>query len=379
MITFEVTKKLLKSNIANIPGWTTKRKIVIFESDDWGSIRMPSLKVRKELEKKGFSFEGQSFNSFDSLESNEDLHGLFEILSKHKDKNGNHPVFTAVSILGNPDFDKIKSNNFLTYYYEPFTDTLKKYPNRDSVVEIYKQGFDEKLFYPVFHGREHLNAQRWLRKLQEGNISFLEAFNHGVTGISRGINNEYLGGFQAAFDIESLAELPFMATSIIEGIEIFEKLWGRNPRYFVPPNGPINNTLLPVLKSQGIEYVLMEKKQIEPLGNGKFKTNYHFPGKKNKYHQTYLCRNAHFEPSISEQTHSNNPIENCLMWLNAAFRWHKPAIISTHRVNYIGSIDHRNRDNSLRLLDQLINQIKKQWPEVEFMTSVELGDLINGK
>ena len=42
-------KSLLTVHASNIPGWRTKRKIVVIESDDWGSIRMPSLKVFETL------------------------------------------------------------------------------------------------------------------------------------------------------------------------------------------------------------------------------------------------------------------------------------------------------------------------------------------
>ena len=33
-------------NLSNLPGWRTSRKIVVIESDDWGTIRMPSNKAR---------------------------------------------------------------------------------------------------------------------------------------------------------------------------------------------------------------------------------------------------------------------------------------------------------------------------------------------
>jgi len=38
-------EKALRKNLVNIPGWRTNRKIVVIESDDWGSVRMPSREV----------------------------------------------------------------------------------------------------------------------------------------------------------------------------------------------------------------------------------------------------------------------------------------------------------------------------------------------
>ena len=97
----------IKLNLNNIPGWRTPRKIVVVESDDWGSIRMPSKEILDQLEKKGFIPKNDYYNRFDSLASKKDLSNLFDILSTVKDKNGNSAILTANTIVANPDFDKI--------------------------------------------------------------------------------------------------------------------------------------------------------------------------------------------------------------------------------------------------------------------------------
>ena len=61
------------------------------------------------------------------------------------------------------------------------------------------------------------------------------------------------------------------------------------------------------------------------------------------------------------------------------FFWNKPAIICTHRLNYVGYLDNGNRDNNLILLELLLSKIKKKWPNVEFMSSNELLELIMQK
>jgi hypothetical protein len=60
-----------------------------------------------------------------------------------------------------------------------------------------------------------------------------------------------------------------------------------------------------------------------------------------------------------------------------AFRMYKPAVICSHRVNYVGFIDQTNRDRSLKMLYQLFTSTLKTWPDVEFMTSDKLGRIIN--
>jgi len=41
--------KSIKSHLLNLPGWHTNRKIVVIESDDWGSIRMSSAEDAERL------------------------------------------------------------------------------------------------------------------------------------------------------------------------------------------------------------------------------------------------------------------------------------------------------------------------------------------
>ena len=115
----------------------------------------------------------------------------------------------------------------------------------------------------------------------------------------------------------------------------------------------------------------MQKKPI--LGNKNLVNKIHFLGNKSKHNQIYLVRNAFFEPSLF---YSNQTVENTLNRINIAFNWNKPAIIGSHRVNYIGFINEKNRDENLNLLKILLTSIIKKWPDVEFMTSDQLGHLI---
>ena len=371
-------KDRLRKNIANIPGWRTDRKIVVIESDDWGSIRMSSKDAYNQLLSQGYPLDESHYNKYDSLESNEDLKQLYDVLGQYRDKNDQTPVFTAVAIVGNPDFEKIEKSGFETYFYEPFTETLKKYPAHDQVFDLYQDGLKNRLFIPIFHGREHLNVQRWMRELQEGNASVLEAFHQGVTGVDKGKYGEQLPDFQAAFDLDKPEDLVYMQDVLKQGLTLFEQLFGFKSAYFVPTNGPFNNALESVLKDKGIRYINTGKKQLEPLGNNQYKTNIRFLGQKNSLGQRYITRNCFFEPSSMNHSQSKDWVNDCLKEIEIAFRWKKPAIISSHRVNYMGFLDPENRKRGLEQLDQLLEKMLKRWPDIEFMTSGELGDLISG-
>ena len=62
--------------------------------------------------------------------------------------------------------------------------------------------------------------------------------------------------------------------------------------------------------------------------------------------------------------------------IEAAFRWYRPAIISSHRVNFCGHIDSENRRIGLSSLSELLTQILRRWPEVGFLAAHELAGLI---
>jgi hypothetical protein len=360
-------------NLSNLPGWRTNRKIVVIESDDWGSIRMPSKVAYDTLAKAGLALgkgNGERYNKYDTLASKQDLEFLFETLSAVKDKNGAAAKITAVSLVANPDFFKIKENGFQQFIHEPFTETLEKY-NKSDAFPLWKEGRELNIFVPEFHGREHLNIQAWMRALQAGDNEALLAFEHGIWGYNRkkGI------GFQAAYDLEFSKDLALQHEIVKEGLHLFEQLHGRKARFFVPPNGPFNNQLEKTAASHGIDYMSTSKIQEEVLGSGNTKKHFRYLGMKNNYGQTYITRNAFFEPSGS----SENEVSACLAEIELAFKWKKPAVVSSHRVNFIGSLDAANRDNSLKQLRELLNATIKKWPDVEFMTSSELGDIMTNR
>ena len=121
------------------------------------------------------------------------------------------------------------------------------------------------------------------------------------------------------------------------------------------------------------------KIQLEPLGNNQYKKHVRYLGKKSNEGVMYMTRNAFFEPCSTKHPTSKDWVNDCLKEIEIAFRWHKPATISSHRVNYIGWLNEKNRKMGLQKLDELLYQIIKRWPDVEFMTSSELGDLIAKK
>lgn len=364
--------------ISNLIGWRSGRKIVVFESDDWGSIRMPGKEVRDTLIKQGIRVDGNYFTNLDCLEDVAELQDLVETLMKFRDCNGRYPIFTTLNILGNPDFEGIMAGGFKEYFWQHVDDTYRAYGSDPvQMASIWKSAEEAGVLIPEFHGREHVNVPRWLRGLAAGFPVTRLACSMHLTGIKPHHAKEDREDYQAAFDIDLSEDIPVINGLLSAGLTEFEHYFGRKARYFVPTNGPVSKQAYPVLKDHGILYLNSSKMEKEPMGNGKYKKLYRYLGKRVKPGLTIITRNVFFEPSAADR--AGDWVNKTLGDIDIAFRFGKPAIISTHRVNFIGSIDPSNKQRGLSQLKRLLKEILKRWPDVEFMSSTELGGIMNEK
>ncbi len=362
-------KNTILNFIKNL-GPNIQTPMVIFESDDWGSFRIPNNEVYAALESKGIKLKfpgSDQYNLYDNLESTSDLENLFEVLSSFKDVHGNTAKFTPLALVANPNFNKISNSGFSEYHYMNLQDSYNYYQKGD-VLNLFKIGIKEGLFIPQFHGREHLNVAVWLRALNQNIGDSRVAFEHEVWGhINTHPRNIF---YQAAFDLEYLDDVDSQKEIIQDGLTLFESTFGYRAQYFVPPNGPMNNALLPVLKNCGIDLVSSDTVQVEVLGNGRTKKHFRYMGMKNKYAQTFIKRNCFFEPAGNDK----DWIDSCLRDIELAFKNGKPAVISTHRVNYVGDRSLTNRVQGLKQLTALIQKMLIKWPNLEFGTTPILLD-----
>lgn len=339
---------------------------------------MPSKEIFEILGNLGIdlvSDDGFRYNKYDSLATADDLASLFEIAHSVKDNSGRPVVFTPVAVVANPDFDKILQTDFIDYYFEPFTETLKRYRGCENSFSLWKEGIEKRLFVPQFHGREHLNVKVWMRALRSGHKRTRQAFENGMWGISTANDPAISIEFQAAFNFIDPEDLNLHKAIIISGLSLFNLLFGFSAIYFVPPNGPFNSNLEDTCFNNGIRLISVPKLQFEPVGEGKERKRIHWTGQKGRSGLIYLNRNCFFEPGIPDR----DWVDSCLHDISTAFRWCKPAVISSHRVNYIGALDKRNRDNGLKTLLTLLKEIMKNWPDTEFVTTAELFEVIHNE
>ncbi len=356
-------------------GCYARRKLVVIESDGWGSIRMPSRAVYERCLKAGYEVDQQIFERYDSLLSEDDLELLFGLLGAFRDRRGRAPVITVNTVTGNPNFDAIAADRCAKYHWEPLSQTFARYPRHGRALELWQRAMQERLIYPQFHGREHLNVALFMNRLQALDPDVKFAFGNRMPGcIPKGPRagpNAYLRATYFCTEEEKRAVLQH----VLEGLEAFEAQFGFRARCLAPPHGIWSEDFNKPVARAGIEAFQGAASLQEPGSDGTLKLLQRQMGARNQFGQRELVRNVAFEPAFSPNAAQESAVQ-ALAQIRAAFRKRHPAIIACHRVNFCGFIDPANRDRNLKALEFLLRAILARWPDVEFIHSVELLDLM---
>jgi hypothetical protein len=377
-MSLKTIKNTLLFNAKNLVGWRTNRKILVISVDDYGNVRLDSKAARERMDREGLKIQNR-FDALDTLETRSDLEGLYEALSSVKGRNGRHAVFTPFAMPCNINFEKMAETEYSEYHYELLPQTFDKLSEQQSGAytgawELLQEGMASGLIVPLFHGREHLNLKLFGEKLAKKDPGVLTALkNRSYTSIS---SDEYSTiSAMAAFDFWEFEENRQFEEVIRDGLDAFETVYGYRSDHFNPPGGREHPFIHKVLKEKGVRYIDTPLIKNEHQGKGRYKKVFNYTGKRNSRGQTFLVRNVVFEPT---ENRGIDWVAYTMKQIEAAFRWNRPAIISSHRVNFCGHIDENNRKEGLRALRELLQKITQKWPEVEFMAANELGDLITG-
>lgn len=368
----------LKSAAVNAASWKTTSRILVIESDDWGMVRTASRDAFSRLQKAGYPVENCPYNRYDTLERSADLSALADTLSQFKDCQGRVATLTANMIVGNPDFDKIRHNKFEKYFAQPFWKTLTDY-GHTSTINVYREAASGGVLKPQLHGREHTAVDEWLEALRRGDKRFHDAFDERMYTVHPG---GATSGHRDLLDALRYSPtdpyFPNLAAALQVAQTWFTQFWGAPSKTFIAPCYTWHPALEKHLSDIGVAALQGTRVQRVPAkdpSNDVTRAR-HITGQANKYNQRYLVRNVTLEPSLAHD--ENQCLQQALSQTSQAFWFRTPAIVSSHRLNFIGGLDEKNRDRGLRVLSGFLSEVKRLWPDVEFMSSDELSEKIRG-
>lgn len=367
--------KNLVNSYLNSRSFHTNRKILVIESDDWGSRRTDNSKIRFDLNKIGSKVQNDAYIQFDNLENKDDLQALCNTLSSVKNGIGQSPILTANYCMANPDFENIRNDSFQKFHFEPFWETIGNRFDGTITLKFLKEAIEKQLIRPQLHGREHLHALAWLKELQSGNSDLIRAFDLNTWGIRyKSRNFTRRENLQAALDSYHLeGERAFQSQWIRDSAKMFESYFGFKSESFIPPAYIWHNFICETLLQNDIRAIQGIKLHYHP---NKSKSLYRriprYTGQK-KGNIISLVRNVFFEPTLLP---NENWEDKTLSGIENAFNNNQPAVLGSHRINFIGSLEQANRTENNRTLRIILTRALKKWPDMEFMSSSELLELI---
>ena len=373
MLTF---KEKISKNYINALGWSTKEKYILLESDDWGAIRMPSISTYNLFIEKKIPVNDLHIDKYDSLESEEDLKALFETLEKFIDKKGNPAALTAYHVVANPNFAAIEANERKKYVYETILETYARNPHTVKSFDLIKQGISKGIYIPQFHGREHIQVKRWMEAINSDSKKEQLAYSTQaiISTFGKDDLKPYKKDYFKGFDYDTEQETKEIEEIHRDGLKLFKEIFGMVSLTFTAQGSVWGDHLLPMLKEEGVR--LIAGQQLHPYEKTGYKTINKYWGSKNKLNQLHWRRNCLFEPARNQDF---DWVSKCLSEIEIAFRWGKPAVISAHRENFIGSIFEENRFQSLEKLELLLTKVLQKWPNVQFINSAQLADIMLNK
>lgn len=342
---------------------TDRRQIVIFESDDWGAIRMPSPHILSEVISHGYEADKNIYESLDHLEREEDLLHLSSVLEGFIDKNGHHPAFTLNYVMTNPIFEKALEGVFET---EPFISTYKHQYKADYPLNIVN---NSEVFKPQYHCFCHFNIYKWMEALKKDIRGMRWLCEKGCVGTH--LSKEQGNPFVKHYDAATQEELILLDSYLSKGLKLFQEIFGFESITAIASNYLWPKSLNKTFLRNGVKYLQGSRFQLEAeINNSKHIP--HWIGQKESSGIVFGVRNCIFEPVY----HGDNAVNRCFIDIANAFRHHKPAIVCSHRLNYMGYLDPDNRTKNLRLLKQLLDKMLTAFPDIEFMTSDQFAGMI---
>ena len=260
----------------------------------------------------------------------------------------------------------MKNSDYKEVVLVPIDEYYKTKPECKKVLVEVADGEYKGCFLPQLHAREHINAHELIKDIASGDGFQKDALDLNIVGVKK---SHYCGMDCLNVSKEKSVEI------INEGVQEFKRIFGFASESFIAPCYVWKPEDEKVLEANGVKFLQGNLYQNIPLKNGRYKKKIHKFGEKSKVSELrYFSRNCFFEPSKEFMNNKSEEdiIQDILSQIKFAFKCKKPAVVCTHRVNWVGFISKENRDNNLKVLSNVLERLKLEFPNIEFMSTPEM-------
>jgi hypothetical protein len=345
-----------------VEGFHFDRPLVLLQSDDWGRVGLRDRQGLEELQAVGIAL-GERPYDFYTLESAKDLSALGALLRRHRDSTGRRASISMNFVVANLDFARMEAADFREIHLLPLSEGLPRGWARPGLLEAYREGVREGLFYPALHGMTHFCRPALERQLGSAGERFdllCTLWRAGTPYIHwrmPWVGYEY-------WEPERSAEERFLTAScqrvlIGQSVGAFAKLFSTLPRSACAPGYRADENTHQVWAEFGV--------RVAQNGPGTLTPPY-----LDRHHILHLYRTVEFEPSV-DPTFS---VSACLRDAEACVARGIPVVVSLHSINFHSSVgDFCNR--SLALLDEFLRSLEMQHPNLLYLHDADVSDLVN--
>lgn len=354
-------------NTSPHPALRFDRPLVMFQSDDWGRVGVRDREGWEELRATGLNL-GEKPYDFYSLETAEDVHALGEILSKHRDSTGRKPSMVMNFIMANVDFDRCFEAGHKQIPLRPLTTGLPGTWRRPQLLEAYRQGIRERLFYPALHGLTHFCERALARELEAGGerAELIKQLWRAQTPYIHWrmpwIGYEYWD--PEISPVRRSLPLDEQRLAIQRASEIFRQLFAADPFSACAPGYRANADSRTAWFEAGVRVVQNGLPNGVQNGSGK---------------RSGPCLDANGMLATFRMIEIEPAVELCNLQMlvkqaGGCFAAGIPAVISMHAINFHSTI-RDFRTPALKMLDEFLTALEQSWPDLLYIHDADLFSL----
>jgi hypothetical protein len=348
---------LVKKSKAH-PSLHFDRPLVVFQSDDWGRVGVRDREGWNELQSAGLTL-GEKPYDFYSLETTDDLDALQSVLRKHYDSTGRNPSIVMNFITANVDFEcSLKSDQV---HFLPLSEGLPGKWLRPRLIDAYKEGICEGLFFPALHGFSHFCKRiiekelaaggerfQWLRMLWLAQTPY-------VHWRMPWIGYEYWD--PEAPPVKRFLSAEYQRTMIVKAAKVFHDLFARSP----------NSACAPGYRSNDDTRLAWLENGVRVAQNGPEAEKAPYLDDRGMLH-TY--RSIEMEPATMPCN-----VHDLVARAERCFATGVPAVVSIHSLNFHSTI-RDFRSTTLKLLDEFLSAMENKFPNLLYVNDEDLFSIV---
>jgi len=341
-------------------GFAFSRPLVLLQSDDWGRVGVRDRDGYDYLRAHGMRLGERPYDLY-TLETADDVNAVASVLARHRDSTGRPACMVMNACTANLDFAKMRADNFSSVELLPLAKGLPGKWSRPGLLEAYRDGINNGVFFPAPHGMTHCSPVAIDNALAENGerarlLKLLwDAETPYIYWRMPWVGYEYLNPEkpQAGF-----LTLDRQRDLVKQNCQYFTDLFRTKPVSACAPGFRSSRATHRAWSENGIRVV--------QNGTGGGLTPPHL----DEFGLLHLYRAIDFEPSNRELD-----IEKYLEIAAACLSRGLPIIISTHAINFHSTLKDF-RSGSLAALDKLLSALEAEYPELLYLNDEDLYRIV---